>query len=493
MPETVGDHFRLDMLRTGGATTPASWKLLDLTANLDAGSQVVEETNVAKLIRDGNGALLRWRKDRSGTPEHVDFLIKDRKGWETHIRPCLIDSRTYERRIDFQRYRDTRAKCEREGVFLCAGAVAVFDLMSPMCGHENLLMGMAADPNWVRDMGEVYANTTINLLEMLFDREGLPDGMWFWDDLGFKHRPFMSPAMYHEIIFSAHRRLFEFAHSHGLPVILHADGMVESLIPQLIEAGIDCLQPLEVKAGMDLLRIKKNFGQRIALIGGMDARELISNDRTRVRKELESKLPQAMAGKLLHAFAQKGVGPGQIMQPHGLAFDPAGRIFVADDDNMRVNVYTKDGSFIEAWHRNGVRPGDLNEPCGVVVDKNGDVFVPNYYGPCQKFTGKGELLFAFAHPDPPQGPVAITSATGDQWGNVFLALRDTAGLVQNSVDPEPKPVRMLKFNNNGDLVASFPLWDDERGENSAAVDDHDRLYVLFKRADKTGVAIFEPR
>ena len=198
-------------------------------------------------------------------------------------------------------------------------------------------------------------------------------------------------------------------------------------------------------------------------------------------------------GNLLRAFAEKGVGPGQIMQPHGLAFDPAGRVFVADDDNMQVSIFKQDGTFIEAWRRNGVRPGELNEPYGVVVDKNGDVFVPGYYGPCQKFTGKGEFLFAFAHPDPPNGPVAYTSATGDQWGNVFLAVRDTAGLVQNSVDPEPKPVRMLKFNNNGDLITSFLLWDDERGENSSAVDDHDRLYVLFKRADKVGVAIFEPR
>jgi len=47
---------------------------------------------------------------------------------------------------------------------------------------------------------------------------------------------------------------------------------------------------------MDLLKIKKIFGRRIALIGGMDARELISNDLGRVRKELDSKLPQAMAG-----------------------------------------------------------------------------------------------------------------------------------------------------------------------------------------------------
>jgi uroporphyrinogen decarboxylase len=295
-PDTVGDHFHLDLLRTGGATTPATWKLLDLTANLDAGNEVVEETDVARLVRDGNGALLRWRKDRSGAPEHVDFLVKDRNCWETHIRPFLVDSHCYERRIDAQHYRATREKCAREGVFFCAGVVAVFDLMSPMCGHENLLIGMAADPDWIRDMAEVYATTTIHLLEMLFEREGLPDGLWVWDDLAFKHRPFMSPAMYRELLFRGHQRLFSFAHSRGLPVILHSDGLVESLIPQLIEAGIDCLQPLEAKAGLDVRKIKKNFGDRIALIGGMDARELISNDLDRVRKELEAKLPEAMAG-----------------------------------------------------------------------------------------------------------------------------------------------------------------------------------------------------
>ena len=102
-------------------------------------------------------------------------------------------------------------------------------------------------------------------------------------------------------------------------------------------------------------------------------------------------------------------------------------------------------------------------------------------------------MLAFAHPDPPNGPVAFTSAAGDRWGNVFLATRDTAGLVQNFVKPEPKPVRVLKYNNNGDLIATIPLWDDECGENAAAVDAHDRLYVLFKRGKTVGVAVFEPQ
>ena len=72
--------------------------------------------------------------------------------------------------------------------------------------------------------------------------------------------------------------------------------MVESLIPSLIEAGINCLQPLEVKAGMDLLRIKKAFGDRIALIGGMDVRTLLTNDLDVVRRELEAKVPGVMQG-----------------------------------------------------------------------------------------------------------------------------------------------------------------------------------------------------
>lgn len=191
-------------------------------------------------------------------------------------------------------------------------------------------------------------------------------------------------------------------------------------------------------------------------------------------------------GKLIRAFAQKGVGPGMVMQTRGMAFDALGRLLVADMDNMRMNVYASDGNFLEAWEKNGVLPGEFNEPYGVVIDPNGDVCIPNYYGPCQKFTRTGAFLFAFAHPDPPKGPVAYTAAAGDQWGNVFLAVRDTTGLVQNSVDPEPKPVRILKFNGCGELVASIHLWDDERGENAAAVDTRSALCVVQARENGWG-------
>jgi uroporphyrinogen decarboxylase len=226
----------------------------------------------------------------------VDFAVKDRRSWEEHIRPYLLDQRLDERRLNFGSYGTVRAKCARDRRFMTCGVVGAFDQMSPMCGHEHLLTGMALDPEWVHTMADLYATTTIRLLEILFEREGLPDGLWVWDDLGFKSRPFMSPAMYRALIYPAHKKLFDFAHSRGLPVVLHCDGYVEALVPSLIEAGIDCLQPLEVKAGMDLLKLKRRFGDQIALIGGMDERILETNDCRAVEAELLRQLPQAMAG-----------------------------------------------------------------------------------------------------------------------------------------------------------------------------------------------------
>mgnify|MGYP000878743265 CR=1 FL=1 len=295
-PEMVSDHFGLDVRRTGGEITPANYNIVNLIADVDAGEKIVEETETVKLTRNGNGALLRWNKNASGAPEHVGFAVHDRPSWEEHIRPYLLDESTYARRLDFGSYRQLREKCQREALFMTCGVVGPFDQMSPMCGHENLLLGMGLDGDWVAEMANLYVTVAIRLLEILFAQEGLPDGLWVWEDLGFKQRPFMSPAMYQEQIYPAHKKLFDFAHSCGLPVILHCDGYVEALIPGLIAAGIDCLQPLEVKAGMDLLKLKQRFGDRIALIGGMDERVLETNDCAAVEAELLQKLPGVMAG-----------------------------------------------------------------------------------------------------------------------------------------------------------------------------------------------------
>jgi uroporphyrinogen decarboxylase len=289
----IAEHFGQD-LRQGG------W--LNSTVNLDFVTVVVEETEETILRRDGNGALLRQHKLHDSTPEHVDFAVKDRSSWEEQAKPFLID--IDRRRIPFEDYRKAKAFAAEKQRFFCWGGIAPFEQMHPLCGHEYMLMGMALDPEWVKDMVETFASMTINHLETLFAEEGAPDGFFFCEDMGFKNRPFMSPAMYQEIMLPGHRRLFDFAHSLGCKVIIHSCGYVEPLVPGLIEAGMDCLQAMEVKAGMDLPTLFKRFGDRIAFYGGVDVRALISNDRSRIDQEMDAKILPVIengGGYILHS------------------------------------------------------------------------------------------------------------------------------------------------------------------------------------------------
>ncbi len=107
----------------------------------------------------------------------MDFLVQNRAGWEKHIRNPLADKNLYERRIDFELYRNGKTACDRDSRFFTCGVVGAFDQMSPVCGHEHLLMGMALDPGWVREMSELYNTATLEMMEILFEREGLPDGI----------------------------------------------------------------------------------------------------------------------------------------------------------------------------------------------------------------------------------------------------------------------------------------------------------------------------
>jgi uroporphyrinogen decarboxylase len=291
--EDLVEHFGWDM-RQGG------W--LNSVADLDFEEVVLEETEETKLVLNGNGATLRWHKQHASTPEHVDFKVKERGAWEGLVKPHLLS--VDRRRLPFEAYGEARRKAAEEGRFMFWGGVAPFEQMHPVAGHEYMLMGMALDPDWVKDMVTTYAEFTIMHLEELFGEEGEPDGMYFFEDLGFKQRPFMSPAMYEELVEPGHRRLFEWSHARGLKVMVHSCGFVEPLVEGLVRAGMDCLQAMEVKAGMDMPRLAEKFAGRLSFCGGIDARVLISNDRDRIEAEMQAKIPPVLergCGYIVHS------------------------------------------------------------------------------------------------------------------------------------------------------------------------------------------------
>ena len=289
--ESLADHFGFDIEQS-------PW--FDMRIKIGFEPVTIEEDEETILQKDGNGATLRRHKQHASTPEHVAFDITNREEWETKAKPYLTACRE---RIPFEAYREAKKQAAENERFFCLSGVNVFELMHPVCGHEHMLLGMCLDIDWVKDMVKVYSDMIVDMMTILFEEEGTPDGVWFYEDMGFKLRPFMSPEMYDDIIYPGHKKTIDLCHSHDLPVIMHSCGFIEPLLPGMIKAGIDCLQVIEIKAGMDLLKIHEEFGDQISFCGGMDARNLVANDLEAIKAELHEKIPvvKKKKGFILHS------------------------------------------------------------------------------------------------------------------------------------------------------------------------------------------------
>ena len=277
--ESLIEHFDLDLDRDG---------LVNCYADPMFGLEKLEENDNTVLYLDGNGAQLRQHKRHASTPEHVSFRIKDTKSWEAFAKPRLLMTELC--RIPFDTYRKARAASLDKRRYFMSDAFGPFEMMQRAVGHEVLLLNMALDPEWIQDMVTTYAEFNIRHWEILFKRERLPYGTWIAEDLGYKFKPFMSPAMFEEILMPGYRLMFDYLHAQGLKVIMHSCGFIEPLLEMLIEAGLDCLEAMEFKAGMDLPHLFKKFGDRLVYFGNIDMRVLESNEKDAIKKELEDKI-----------------------------------------------------------------------------------------------------------------------------------------------------------------------------------------------------------
>ena len=121
------------------------------------------------------------------------------------------------------------------------------------------------------------------------------DGVFLPDDLAYRNGPLISPAMYRELVMPYHREACEHFARDGLTTILHSDGDVRPLIPSFLEAGFGALHPLEAKAGLDVRKLKPQYGDRLALYGNIDVRRL-AGSREEIEEEIRTKLAVAKEG-----------------------------------------------------------------------------------------------------------------------------------------------------------------------------------------------------
>jgi len=254
-------------------------------------SEVVEETDEYVISRTNNGVMQKSFKGHDSTPFWWDFPVTDRKSWEEHR--SRFDWN--ESRVDLPAAK-AAWEANRDKFHVYFPACLGFEKFKYIMGMEGVLMAMAADPGWAGEMFMSTATLCIEGLEYLLGNGFEFDVAFVTEDMGYRDRGFFSPKAYREMIMPCQKLFCDFCHARGMKVMLHTCGMNMELVPLYIEAGFDVLNPLEVKAGMDIFELKKSYGDALALWGGIDVRAMAHPDPAVIEKEIREKVTMASKG-----------------------------------------------------------------------------------------------------------------------------------------------------------------------------------------------------
>jgi hypothetical protein len=122
------------------------------------------------------------------------------------------------------------------------------------------------------------------------------DGVLWGCDFGFKTGPFMSPRMFRRFYHAANRRRVESLHRRGLKVMKHCCGNTWSLLDQFCEIGYDCYQSIQPTADMDIVEVKRRYGERLSLWGGVAVEKLVSGTPDEVRADVRRAMTACKPG-----------------------------------------------------------------------------------------------------------------------------------------------------------------------------------------------------
>ena len=273
-PIPAVEHFNFDLAGCG------SFDMMPIRGY----SELLEETDAWTVKRNGAGAAFKYWKNKSGTPEHIDFKMTSREIWERDYRPHLLTLDP--QRVDVKKVKENYDKRRAQDKWVFYGTLFIWENMRRSMGDVCMYESLALDPDWVHDYNRVHTDFYKMHYKYMFEQIGVPDGIWMYEDLGYKHRLFASPQMLGELIFPYFAEVVDFFHSYGLPVVLHTCGRMTEAMPLIVDAGFDAVNPMEVKAGNDLFQFVEQYGDKLAFFGGVDARIYETGDKPLIRREV---------------------------------------------------------------------------------------------------------------------------------------------------------------------------------------------------------------
>jgi uroporphyrinogen decarboxylase len=185
------------------------------------------------------------------------------------------------------------------------------------------LLGQLNTLTWIGEYPERFGEQLLRIGEFSYEvtkaqieaADGLLDGMVIWGDAAYKKGLFMGPDYWRKYYKPTVARIIELCHSHDLPVLYHGCGNANSYLEDMIEIGLDGYNPLEAKAGLDVVELRERLGHRLTFCGNSDMRVWERGD------------PEELEREVIHRLRAAEGGGYVFMSDHSVSSDVSGQTY----------------------------------------------------------------------------------------------------------------------------------------------------------------------
>ncbi|MEF8916928.1 MAG: uroporphyrinogen decarboxylase family protein [Candidatus Bipolaricaulota bacterium] len=273
--------------------------------------EIIKNDDREVVFNSGWGSKVKMQyTERGAMPGYLDFSIKEPADYADFEFEDPTDDRRYEApRQDLINTADNPsvlfdplpsymdfAENYKEDFSLFGGVCEANEVLVRARGLKNHMEDIIKDKEKLKSFVVRATDFMIEVGKQQLERVEELDGLVIWGDMAYDKGMFYSPDHWREIYRPQLKRMCDVFKSYGAKLIYHGCGNAKLVYEDLIEVGIDAYNPLEVKAGLDVEELEREYGDRLAFFGGIDVRVLSDALKEGVKEEVLKKLNAARGG-----------------------------------------------------------------------------------------------------------------------------------------------------------------------------------------------------
>lgn len=229
--------------------------------------EVIEVRENSRVVKSPDGMIKEIQKEGETTtiPHYIKMPIANRDDW-LRFKERLDPTHPDRWKTDWKKIGEELNKSDKP-VGINLGSY--FGTVRDWIGFENIALMCYDDRPLLEEIIATRTELQYTQIEAALEH-CRPDYAGGWEDMCFRNGPIISPTMFRDLVLPHLRRVCNLLKGHGCDIIwTDCDGNINDLVPIWLEAGVNCMFPIEVQGGSDPVELREKYGKKILLVGGL--------------------------------------------------------------------------------------------------------------------------------------------------------------------------------------------------------------------------------